>query len=71
VTATNPAGVPSLALPCGFSNGLPVGLQLIGRHLSEDLLLQIGHAYQTVTDWHLQDPPAPSPEQAGDEAERK
>src|SRR5664280_3173926 len=43
--ATNPAGVPSLCLPCGFSNAMPVGMQLIGKHLSEDVLLQIGHAY--------------------------
>jgi aspartyl-tRNA(Asn)/glutamyl-tRNA(Gln) amidotransferase subunit A len=53
VVATNPAGVPSLCVPCGFSNRLPVGMQLIGRHLSEDVLLQIGHAYQSVTDWHM------------------
>ena len=52
VVATNPAGVPSLALPCGFSNHMPVVMQLIGKHLSEDVLLQIGHAYQSVTDWH-------------------
>jgi aspartyl-tRNA(Asn)/glutamyl-tRNA(Gln) amidotransferase subunit A len=56
VVATNPAGVPSLSLPCGFSNGLPVGMQLIGKHLSEDLLLQIGHAYQSATEWHLKRP---------------
>jgi aspartyl-tRNA(Asn)/glutamyl-tRNA(Gln) amidotransferase subunit A len=56
VVATNPAGVPALCVPCGFSNGMPVGMQLIGRHLSEDVLLQIGHAYQSVTDWHLKRP---------------
>jgi aspartyl-tRNA(Asn)/glutamyl-tRNA(Gln) amidotransferase subunit A len=56
VVATNPAGVPALSVPCGFSNGMPVGMQLIGRHLSEDLLLRIGHAYQSVTDWHKQLP---------------
>ena len=56
VVATNPAGVPSLCVPCGFSNNMPVGMQLIGKHLSEDVLLQIGHAYQSVTDWHLKRP---------------
>jgi aspartyl-tRNA(Asn)/glutamyl-tRNA(Gln) amidotransferase subunit A len=56
VVATNPAGVPALCLPCGFSNDMPVGMQLIGPHLSEDVLLQIGHAYQSVTDWHLRRP---------------
>jgi aspartyl-tRNA(Asn)/glutamyl-tRNA(Gln) amidotransferase subunit A len=58
VVATNPAGVPALSLPCGFSNGMPVGMQLIGKHLSEELLLQIGHAYQGVTDWHKRIPEA-------------
>jgi aspartyl-tRNA(Asn)/glutamyl-tRNA(Gln) amidotransferase subunit A len=57
VTATNPAGVPSLALPCGFSQGMPVGMQLIGKHFNEETLFQIGHAYQQVTDWHKQLPP--------------
>jgi aspartyl-tRNA(Asn)/glutamyl-tRNA(Gln) amidotransferase subunit A len=65
VTATNPAGVPSLAVPCGFSNSMPVGMQLIGKHLSENLLLQVGHAYQSVTDWHLQIPPLPSRGESG------
>ena len=52
VVATNPAGVPALSVPCGFSNNMPVGMQLIGKHLSENVLFQIGHAYQSVTDWH-------------------
>jgi aspartyl-tRNA(Asn)/glutamyl-tRNA(Gln) amidotransferase subunit A len=56
VVATNPAGVPALSLPCGFSNAMPVGMQLIGKHLSEDVLLQIGHAYQSATSWHLKRP---------------
>jgi len=56
VVATNPAGVPALSLPCGFSEGLPVGMQLIGNHLSEELLFQIGHVYQTETDWHKMHP---------------
>ena len=57
VVATNPAGVPSLSLPCGFSEGLPVGMQLIGDHLCEELLFQVGYAYQTETDWHKYLPP--------------
>jgi aspartyl-tRNA(Asn)/glutamyl-tRNA(Gln) amidotransferase subunit A len=56
VVATNPAGVPALGLPCGISEGMPVGMQLIGKHLSEATLLQIGHAYQTATDWHTRAP---------------
>ncbi|MBK9927320.1 MAG: Asp-tRNA(Asn)/Glu-tRNA(Gln) amidotransferase subunit GatA [Anaerolineales bacterium] len=55
--ATNPAGVPALAVPCGFSNNMPVGMQLIGKHLDEQTLFQVGHAYQQVTDWHTKLPP--------------
>lgn len=56
-TSQNPVGVPSLAIPCGFSRGnLPVGMQLIGKMFSESLLLRIGHAYQQITDWHTRKP---------------
>ena len=57
VAATNPAGVPSLTIPCGFSNDMPVGMQLIGKHLDEQTLFQVGHAYQQESDWHKQLPP--------------
>ncbi|MBE7534679.1 MAG: Asp-tRNA(Asn)/Glu-tRNA(Gln) amidotransferase subunit GatA [Anaerolineales bacterium] len=50
--STNPAGVPALTVPCGFSNNLPVGMQLIGKHLDEQTLFQVAHAYQQETDWH-------------------
>ncbi|MEX2160673.1 MAG: Asp-tRNA(Asn)/Glu-tRNA(Gln) amidotransferase subunit GatA [Anaerolineales bacterium] len=53
----NLAGVPGLALPAGFdSQGLPLSLQLLGPHFSEGRLLQVGHAYQQVTDWHTATP---------------
>ncbi len=53
----NPAGIPALALPCGFSeNNLPIGLQLIGPQLSEPLLFQAGQAYQQATEWHKRRP---------------
>jgi len=53
----NLAGVPGISFNCGFDkNNLPVGLQLIGPHFREDLLLQAAHAYQQVTDWHKQIP---------------
>ena len=52
----NIAGLPALSVPCGFSDGLPVGMQLIGSHLSESTLLQIGHAYEQATEWHRQRP---------------
>lgn len=53
----NLAGIPALAIPCGFtSNNLPIGMQLIGPQLSEDLLLRTGYVYQQVTDWHKRRP---------------
>lgn len=53
----NLAGVPGISLPVGFSSqGLPLGMQLVGQHLSEELLFQVGHAYQINTDWHRHNP---------------
>ena len=53
----NLAGVPGLAFPTGFDGqGLPVGMQLMGRHFDEAGLFKIAHAYQQVTDWHKQSP---------------
>ena len=52
----NIAGLPGLSLPCGFSEGLPVGMQLIGPHLSEPTLLRIGHAFEQATGWHSRRP---------------
>jgi aspartyl-tRNA(Asn)/glutamyl-tRNA(Gln) amidotransferase subunit A len=52
------AGVPALSIPCGFVGSLPVGLQLIGPHLSEARLLGIAHRYQRETDWHRRKPAA-------------
>ena len=57
VVAVNLAGIPALSVPCGISNGLPIGMQIMGPHLSEETLLRIGHMYQTQTDWHTQHPP--------------
>lgn len=53
----NIAGLPAMSVPCGFNEGLPVGLQLIGPHLAEARLLNIAHAYQQATEWHQQRPP--------------
>jgi aspartyl-tRNA(Asn)/glutamyl-tRNA(Gln) amidotransferase subunit A len=50
-------GQPALSLPCGFSaSGLPIGLQLAGRHLDEATILRIGHLYQQATGWHTRCP---------------
>ncbi len=48
----NLAGLPGLSLPCGFVDGLPMGLQLIGPHFSEAKLLNAAHQFQLQTDWH-------------------
>jgi len=54
---TNTAGIPSLALPGGFTQAkLPVGFQLQGKMFSENLLLRLGYHYQQLTKWHLQRP---------------
>jgi len=46
-------GLPALSVPCGFDDdGLPIGLQLIGRPFAEPLLCRLGDAYQQATDWH-------------------
>jgi aspartyl-tRNA(Asn)/glutamyl-tRNA(Gln) amidotransferase subunit A len=52
----NLAGLPAMSIPCGFSSGLPVGLQLIGSHLAEAELLKAAHYFQQETDWHLRSP---------------
>lgn len=58
-TVTNStAGIPGLALPCGFTDdNLPIGMQIQGPMFSESLLLRLGYHYQQVTDWHKKKPP--------------
>jgi aspartyl-tRNA(Asn)/glutamyl-tRNA(Gln) amidotransferase subunit A len=60
--AANLAGICGISLPCGFAqieNGvrLPIGLQLLGRALDEERILQIAHAYEQSTEWHTRRPP--------------
>jgi aspartyl-tRNA(Asn)/glutamyl-tRNA(Gln) amidotransferase subunit A len=52
----NLAGLPGLSMPCGLIDGLPMGLQLVGPHFSEEKLLRAGHHYQLATDWHQRTP---------------
>ena len=53
----NVAGIPALSIPCGFtSDGLPIGLQLMGRRWGEARLLAIARAYEEATDWHRRHP---------------
>ncbi|WP_019556816.1 Asp-tRNA(Asn)/Glu-tRNA(Gln) amidotransferase subunit GatA [Thiomicrorhabdus arctica] len=48
----NLAGLPALSVPAGFANNRPVGLHIVGPYFSEAKLLNIGHQFQQVTDWH-------------------
>ncbi|MBM3136897.1 MAG: Asp-tRNA(Asn)/Glu-tRNA(Gln) amidotransferase GatCAB subunit A, partial [Chloroflexi bacterium] len=53
----NLAGVPGLAFPVGYDgDGLPIGMQLMGRHYDEATLFRLAHAYQMATDWYLRRP---------------
>lgn len=52
----NLAGVPSISIPCGFASGLPIGLQIIGKHFDEASVLRIAHAFEKHTDYHRQRP---------------
>ncbi|MDP3857875.1 MAG: Asp-tRNA(Asn)/Glu-tRNA(Gln) amidotransferase subunit GatA [Stagnimonas sp.] len=54
--AANLAGIPAMSLPCGFSEGLPVGFQLMGNYFDEGRLLQVAHQYQLATDFHRATP---------------
>jgi aspartyl-tRNA(Asn)/glutamyl-tRNA(Gln) amidotransferase subunit A len=50
-------GIPAISIPCGFSReGLPIGLQIIGRALGEIDVLALAHAYERRTDWHERTP---------------
>jgi len=53
----NMAGIPGIAVPCGFSGGLPVSLQVLGRSFDEQTILRVAHAYEQSTGWHKQRPP--------------
>ncbi len=52
----NLAGICALSLPCGFADGLPVGLQISGPVLGEELVLRVAYAYEQATEWHSQKP---------------
>ena len=54
--SVNLAGLPGMSIPAGFSNQLPIGLQIIGNHWSEEMLLNAAHQFQIRTDWHNHSP---------------
>jgi aspartyl-tRNA(Asn)/glutamyl-tRNA(Gln) amidotransferase subunit A len=57
IPAGNLAGLPAISLPCGFADGLPVAISVVGRPFYENQLLAIGNAFQSQTDWHRRRPP--------------
>ncbi|MDO8473314.1 MAG: Asp-tRNA(Asn)/Glu-tRNA(Gln) amidotransferase subunit GatA [Dehalococcoidia bacterium] len=56
----NIAGVPGISLPAGFADGLPVGMQLVGKPFSEETLFKIAYAYEQATPWHRMKPSLPA-----------
>lgn len=57
--AANLAGIPAISVPCGFTQDkMPIGFQIVGPHLSEDLIFQTAHAYEQATAWHTMHPEA-------------
>ena len=55
--SANLAGIPAISIPCGFAEGLPIGLQLTGKHFDEASLITVGHKFQQATDFHSQEAP--------------
>src|SRR5690606_11155078 len=52
----NMAGIPGIAVPCGFADGLPVSLQIMGRAFDEETVLRVAHAYEQAAGWFRQGP---------------
>lgn len=51
------AGLPAINIPCGFDKtGLPIGLQIMGPHFSEKLILNVAYQYEQTTKWHMEKP---------------
>ena len=52
----NLAGLCGISVPCGFTEGLPIGLQVFGDAYDESTILRVAYAYEQATDWHLRSP---------------
>ncbi|MEK5059240.1 MULTISPECIES: Asp-tRNA(Asn)/Glu-tRNA(Gln) amidotransferase subunit GatA [unclassified Paenibacillus] len=50
------AGVPAISIPCGFADGMPVGMQIIGKAFDEATVLRVAHAFEQHTEYHKQQP---------------
>jgi aspartyl-tRNA(Asn)/glutamyl-tRNA(Gln) amidotransferase subunit A len=50
------AGIPAISIPCGFWDGLPVGLQIVARAFAEEQILRVAYAYEQATEWHTRKP---------------
>ena len=50
------AGIPAISIPCGFADGLPIGLQIMARAFDEERMLQVAYAYEQATEWHRRKP---------------
>ena len=55
-SAANITGIPGISVPCGFSNGLPIGLQFLANNMQDEKILRAAAAYQSLTDWHEKTP---------------
>ena len=53
----NIAGIPAISIPAGFANGLPIGMQIMGKPFGEETVLRVAFAYEQATDWHKRKPP--------------
>jgi aspartyl-tRNA(Asn)/glutamyl-tRNA(Gln) amidotransferase subunit A len=54
--SANLAGLPGISVPCGFTGGLPVGLQLLGKMFDEASILRVADAYERLTSWERNAP---------------
>jgi aspartyl-tRNA(Asn)/glutamyl-tRNA(Gln) amidotransferase subunit A len=52
----NIAGVPGISIPAGFADGLPIGMQIIGKPFGEETILRVAYAYEQATEWHKREP---------------
>ncbi|MFC1955462.1 Asp-tRNA(Asn)/Glu-tRNA(Gln) amidotransferase subunit GatA [Chloroflexota bacterium] len=53
----NIAGLPAISIPAGFADGLPIGMQIIGKPFDEETILKVAYAYEQATEWHKEKPP--------------